>query len=142
MRTQSRLKWLRIALLAAGCAVTMMACGGGDGDDGGGDASLLAPQPVTPLNTRLFTLNPGQTTYAVDLEWTSVPDGASYILELDGVQIPVAGTRTVRNCNQGRHEWRVWARTEDGASGPPSALSAFTVQTAVLGTLGTDWLDE
>ena len=142
MRTQSGLKWLRIALLAAGCTVTMMACGGDDGGGGGEETSLTAPQPVTPLNGRAFTLNAGQTSYAVDFEWTSVPGDASYVLELDGVQITVAGTRTVRNCIRGRHEWRVWARTEDGASGPPSELSTFSIQTAVLGTLGTDWQEE
>ena len=139
MRTQSRLKWLRIVLLAAGCAGTMMACGGDDGGDGDEEASLAAPQSVMPLNARLFTLHDDQTSYAVDFEWTGVPGGASYILELDGAQIPVMGTRAVRNCTAGSHEWRVWARTEDGASGPPSQFISFTVLRAGVGVVGPNW---
>lgn len=139
-------------LLALACAVSMTACGDGSDDDGN-DAvgvvvvtnvvngttvvvtnaapqALVAPQLVSPADgteySAIFIFEPG---FNVDFEWTAVPGAASYVLELDGTQNAVAGTTaTLPVPNFGDHKWRVWAKDENGASGPASAKDAFTIK--------------
>lgn len=144
MRMMSRLKWPGIALLAVGCAVALMACGGGDGDkdggDGGGEApGLVAPQPLTPANGTVFkTLLLGGNKYSVDFEWAAVPGATSYLLEISGAGslpkasvINVPGTQMAWAVGYGDYQWRVWARDANDDSGPASGYFLFSVKSSL-----------
>lgn len=148
------LKWCLVGLLAAGCAMTMTACGSDDDDDdaaGGGvvvvtnvvggttvvvtnvaPAALVAPQLVTPADDTVYgTLLLVGTGYPVNFEWTAVPGATSYILELDGAQTAVAGTTTSMELDYGDYEWRVWARDASGA-GPASGKFSFKIKSNLI----------
>lgn len=144
MRSIIGLKWLGMILLAAGCAVTMMACGGSDGDDdgdGSGDeaTALAAPQPLTPENGTVFkTLLPGGAKYSVDFEWTAVPGATSYLLEISGAgslpkatAISVPGTHATWSVGYGDYQWRVWAKQGNGDPGIASGFYLFSVQSSL-----------
>ena len=142
-------------LLALACAVSMTACSDGDDDDddSGGvvvvtnvvngttvvvtnaaPQALVAPQQVSPADgteySAIVILDPG---FNVNFEWTAVPGAASYVIELDGTQHAVAGTTiTLPVPNFGNHKWRVWAKDDDGASGPASSKDSFSINVMLL----------
>ena len=141
-------------LLALACAVSMTACSDGDDDDDSGGVvvvtnvvngttvvvtnaapqALVAPQQVSPADgteySAIVILDPG---FNVNFEWTAVPGAASYVIELDGTQHAVAGTTvTLPVPNFGNHKWRVWAKDDDGASGPASSKDSFSINVMLL----------
>ena len=156
MHTIRWLKWLGIVLLAAGCAVTMTACGGGDGDSGGDDAgdegevgdaedggeetaALVVSQLLTPENGMVFkTLLLEGAKYSVDFEWSAVPGATSYALELSRTEstgkpslLIVPGPRMTFAVNYGDYKWRVWAQDANAAAGPASGYYLFSVKSSV-----------
>jgi hypothetical protein len=130
------MKWVCVGLLALGCAAAT-GCGGGD-DDNNAPATdttptLVAPQQVTPADDRVFsTLLLVNTKYKVNFEWTAVPGAASYVLEVGGVQTAVSGTTATQEFGYGTYEWRVWAKTAAGTSGPASGKFSFTVKSSLI----------
>ena len=141
-------------LLALACAVSMTACSDGDDDDddSGGvvvvtnvvngttvvvtnaaPQALVAPQLVSPADgteySAIVILDPG---FNVNFEWTAVPGAASYVIELNGVQTPVAGTQITLEKGYGEYKWRVWAKDADGASGPASGKFSFTIKSKLI----------
>ncbi len=148
MRDANGLKWFCTGMLVVACAVFMAACSDGDDDDESGDGTtvvvvtnapdddavaLVAPQLVSPADgtsySTIIVIEPG---YNVDFEWTAVPGAASYVLEVDGVQHAAAGTTLTLPMDLGDHEWRVWAKDADGASGPASGKDSFSINIMLL----------
>ena len=148
-------KWLCIGLLAVACAVSLTACGDDDNDDDAAAAGttvvvvtnattvvtnvveeetvLVAPQLVTPADGTIYSvLLVVDTGYKVNFEWTAVPGAASYVIELNGVQTPVAGTQITLEKGYGEYKWRVWAKDADGASGPAIGKFSFTVKSKLI----------
>lgn len=146
MRTMKWLAWFGIGLVAVCVAFATVGCGD-DGDDDGttvvvtnqttvvtnaAPQALVAPQLVTPADGTVYsTLLVVGTLYAVGFEWTPVPGATSYVLEIDGEQIPVAGTTASLQLDYGDYRWRVWARDANGA-GPASGKFDFTVQSSLF----------
>ena len=145
------LKWSLVGLLMLACAVGLSACGGDDDDDGGGGTVVtnvvvvtntpvvepelvsVAPALITPEDGKVYSvLLLVGTGYKVNFEWTGVPNAVSYILELDGTQFVVDGTTASRELGFGEYEWRVWAKSSDGSSGPASAKSDFTIKSKII----------
>lgn len=140
-------------LLALACAVSMTACSDGDDDDDSGGVvvvtnvvngttvvvtnaapqALVAPQLVTPADeTVIATFYPVGTGHNVDFEWTAVAGAASYVLELNGVQSSVPGTTVTRQLVFGDYQWRVWAKDENGASGPASGKFKLKIKSSLI----------
>lgn len=125
--------WCGMALLVASLMWTT-GCGG----DGGGTTTVVvtnapaplllpAPQLVTPENNKTNEVFLILIGYPVGFEWTAVPNAQSYVLELNGMEIPVSGTINTQKLDYGEYQWRVWARDTNGTSGAASDTFHFSI---------------